>query len=163
MNFFRKKLAFWINNLLKEYELLKKKVPDKVSLGKVFLGSNVHIGEYTYINSGLVVGSEKSKVIIGKHCSIGRNVNIRSFSHDLKKPTSDEENIIHDHIYDDITIGDYVWIGDNVYIKPGITIGNYAVIGANSVVLKNVEEFEIVGGIPAKHIRYNTEHYRYKK
>jgi len=40
-----------------------------------------------------------------------------------------------------------------------VTIGDYAVIGANSIVTKDVKDFEIVGGVPAKHIRFNTEHY----
>jgi maltose O-acetyltransferase len=47
-----------------------------------------------------------------------------------------------------------VWIGSNVFIKEGITIGNNVIIGANSVVTKNVPDNEIVGGIPAKHIKF---------
>ena len=42
-----------------------------------------------------------------------------------------------------IQIGQHVWIGCNVYIRPGVTIGDYATIGANSVVTRNVKEGEI--------------------
>ena len=51
-------------------------------------------------------------------------------------------------------IGNDVWIGDNVLIKSGIVIGNGAIIGMGSVVTKNVEPYEIVGGVPAKRIRF---------
>jgi len=55
-----------------------------------------------------------------------------------------------------INIGDAVWIGANVFIGPGISIGDNAVVGANSVVTKNVEANSIVGGVPAKLLRYKT-------
>jgi hypothetical protein len=54
----------------------------------------------------------------------------------------------------DITIGNDVWIGLNCTILDGITIGNGAVIAAGSVVTKNVEPYSIVGGNPAKLIKY---------
>ena len=59
--------------------------------------------------------------------------------------------------YGNVLIGDYVWIGANVFIGPGVKIGNNSVIGANSVVTKDVEAFSIVGGVPAKLIRYKSQ------
>jgi maltose O-acetyltransferase len=56
----------------------------------------------------------------------------------------------------DITIGDGVWVGANCFIAPGVTIGNHAVVGANSAVTKDVQDFEIVGGVPARHIRFKA-------
>ncbi|MBW6442120.1 chloramphenicol acetyltransferase, partial [Patescibacteria group bacterium] len=51
-------------------------------------------------------------------------------------------------------IEDGVWIGANVMILPGVHVGQGAVIGANAVVSKDVKPYEIVGGVPAKHIKY---------
>ena len=53
-----------------------------------------------------------------------------------------------------VIIGNDVWIGDNVIIMSGITIGNGAVIANNSHIVKDVEPYSIVGGNPAKLIKY---------
>ena len=127
------------------------------------VNGNVEIGEYTYVAPWSVISSgEKSKVQIGKYCAIGRYVSITSRGHSLEFPTSDEIHKMHEHIEKDTIIGDYVWIGDHVFIKHGVKIDDYAVIGAGSVVVKDVKAFEIVGGVPAKHIKFNDKHYRYK-
>ena len=52
------------------------------------------------------------------------------------------------------TIGNDVWIGHNAVIKQGVTIGDGAVIGSNAVVTKNVPPYAVVGGVPAKVIKY---------
>ena len=52
-----------------------------------------------------------------------------------------------------ITVGNDVWIGMGAYIMPGVNIGNGVTIAANSVVIKNVEDYSVVGGVPAKLIR----------
>lgn len=54
-------------------------------------------------------------------------------------------------------IGNDVWIGDGVYVKAGVRIGDGAVIGMGSIVTKNVEPYAIVGGNPAKLIRYRFD------
>jgi maltose O-acetyltransferase len=56
-----------------------------------------------------------------------------------------------------VTISDDVWIGTRVIILPGVTIGRGAIIGAGAVVTKDVPEYAIVGGNPARVIRYRTE------
>ncbi|HSH65656.1 MAG TPA: CatB-related O-acetyltransferase, partial [Bacteroidia bacterium] len=52
------------------------------------------------------------------------------------------------------TIGNDVWIGNNAIIKYGIKIGDGAIIGSGAVVTKDVEPYSIVGGVPAKVIKY---------
>ena len=54
-------------------------------------------------------------------------------------------------------IGDDVWIGTNVIILPGVNIGSHCIIGAGSGVTKDVPDYAIVGGVPAKIIRMRTE------
>ena len=54
----------------------------------------------------------------------------------------------------EVVIGNDVWIGMRVIIMPGVKIGNGVVIGAGAVVTKDVPDFAIVGGVPAKIIRY---------
>lgn len=132
-------------------------IPDSVILGKVELIGDIQIGEFTYINNGSCLSSGKnSRVSIGKHCAIGRYVHITSKTHDPRVPTTSEKFIEISHIEKDTSVGNYVWIGDHVFIAPGVQVGDHAIIGVHSVVLHDVEEFEVVAGVPAKHIRLNT-------
>ena len=141
----------------KKRRLLKNKnIHSSVRIGNdCLIDENVYIAEGTYIGAGgQLYSGKKSKVKIGKYCAIGYNVHIKARSHDLKQPTSNGI-IKHKRIEKDISICNFVWIGDNVFIKEGIKIGSHAIIAANSVVVKDVKEKEIVGGVPAKHIRFN--------
>lgn len=129
------------------------------------------IGRYTYLaGNGLI-----SHACIGAFCSIADGVKIGLGSHPVnyisthpvfysadtifpyrlidelilkKLPCSDELKPVN--------IGNDVWIGTNAIILNGVTIGNGAVIGAGAVVTKNVPDFAIVGGVPAKIIRYRN-------
>jgi acetyltransferase-like isoleucine patch superfamily enzyme len=124
-----------------------------VELGDVVIDKNVSIGEGTYMNSGQIFAGENSQVSVGNFCAIGYNVHIKARSHDPEKPTRSGWHDTHKRIEKDITIGNHVWIGDNVFITPGVTVGDHAIVGANSVVTRDVESFAIVGGVPARLIR----------
>ena len=141
----------------------KFQLPASVRFNDVSLEGNVRIGDRTYINSFTRIDSgPNAKVSIGKHCAIGRFVHITAKTHNLQQPTTDENHPDILHIEKDVRIGDCVWIGDHVVILPGVTIGSHAVIGSHSVVKQDVGDFEVVGGVPARHLRFNTEHRRYR-
>lgn len=117
----------------------------------VFMG-DITIGAHSYFNSGKIGSGRGSKVIIGEWCAIGHNVNIHAISHDPQEATGPEDQ--RNAVVGDIIIEDNVWIGSNVFILPGVHVGRGSVIGANAVVTKDVPARTVVGGVPAKVIRY---------
>ena len=94
------------------------------------------------------------KVEIGKGVILGPNVSIPGATHDIK----DNQLLSNSNILITGTkIEDYVWVGSNSTIIDGTIIGKGSVVAANSVVTKDVPPFAIVGGVPAKIIKYRTE------
>ncbi|MDO4167838.1 MAG: DapH/DapD/GlmU-related protein [Eubacteriales bacterium] len=109
-------------------------------------GKNITIGRDVFINSGCHF-QDQGGITIGDGSLIGHNVVLATINHDLS-PLNSREN----H-YAPIVIENHVWIGSNATILPGVTIGRWAVVGAGAVVTTDVEEFTVVGGVPAKEIR----------
>jgi maltose O-acetyltransferase len=122
-----------------------------------FHGTDIRIyGEGTIaLGNNSYMGTKGQKIIIGDNCAISHNVRMYTSSADPDQDFNLNRNNVGK--VGDIIIGNGVWIGANVFINPGIAIGNNAVIGANSVVTKDVPEFAIFGGVPAKLIRYKKE------
>ena len=127
---------------------------------------NSVIGENSYVGAHSMIFQTE----IQKFCSIAWGVSIGPAEHDPSQITS------HDFLYNDYynlkpkeaqpaydrfkkktLIGNDVWIGANSTILRGINIGNGAVVGANSIVTKDVPSYAIVGGCPAKIIRYRFD------
>lgn len=120
------------------------------------------IGRFTYIAGQ----SNLNLVKVGKFCSIGSQLICGNGEHptdfvsthpvffsNLKQCgiSFTEKNLFEERR--EIAIGNDVWIGSRVFIRDGVTIGNGAIIGAGSVVVKDVPDYAIVGGVPAKVIR----------
>ncbi len=118
----------------------------------IFYGKGqIIIGENTYIGELSTVQADKECIVrIGKGCKISHNVRMYT-STSVADQDFSKANL--ENKYSNVIIEDYVWIGANVFICPGVTIGTNSMIGANSVVSKDVEPFTIVGGVPAKLIR----------
>ena len=105
---------------------------------------------------------------VGNFCSIAKNVRAyldNGIGHDTTFVSTFPFGNIHQDIFPNvnnlsknskgnITIGNDVWISENVTIMSGITIGDGAVIACNSHIVKNIEPYSLVGGNPAKFIKY---------
>lgn len=130
--------------------------------GGVYLSGKIEIGRFSSINGPNVdIYSKVNKVIIGNFCSIARNISIQEFNHKMENLSTFliSKNLFNENGFDitskgDIVIGNDVWIGAHSVVLSGVKIGNGAIIAANSVVTKNIPPFAIVGGNPAKIIKY---------
>lgn len=123
------------------------------------------VGRYSYIGRGSLVQNTE----IGAFCSISEGCNIGMPSHPCSFVSTSPvflkgKNCLKTHFaefpYENCpktVIRNDVWIGSNAKIKSGVTIGDGAIIGAGAVVTKDVPPFGIVGGIPARLIRYRFE------
>lgn len=123
---------------------------------KVGKGSRIHIGARFFdpinikIGEGSIIGDNifldgRDKLVIGSHVDIASGVMIYNSEHDINS-----ENFAP--IIAPVEIGDYVFIGPRAIILPGVKIGKGAIIAAGAVVTKDVEEFAIIGGVPAQPI-----------
>lgn len=108
----------------------------------VHIGNDVVINSFVHIwgQGGVFIGD---RVLIAAHCSI------TSLTHDYNLNNLTDSPAIRSKV----RIEDDVWIGSNSIIMPGITIKKGAIIGAGSVVTKDVEEYAIVVGNPAREIK----------
>jgi acetyltransferase-like isoleucine patch superfamily enzyme len=104
---------------------------------------NLSIGDFSTL--GKVEIALHDKVTIGKYVCVNDGVVILSASHDVS-------DALWSHKKAPISIDDYAWIATNAIILPGVHIGKGAVVGAGAVVSKNVNDYAIVIGNPAKEI-----------
>lgn len=131
--------------------------------------NRVSISDFSYVSYHSIINDS----VIGKFCSISSNVQIGLGPHPSRIFVStypafySNENLgcpitfRDDKIFDDAApktvLGSDVWIGANVIIPGGIHIGTGAIVAAGSVVVKDVPPYAVVGGNPAKIIRYRFQ------
>jgi acetyltransferase-like isoleucine patch superfamily enzyme len=134
-------------------------------------GRLLSIGMCSYIHGSVL----PSDTIIGRYSSIANGVSVMPTGHPIERFTSspvsyrttefgfnplssrfengDFEIVEWEEKRGQIIIGNDVWIGEDVMLKPGVHIGDGAVIAARAVVTKDVEPYSIVGGVPARKIK----------
>lgn len=154
-----------------------------IANGSYFEGHN-YIGLKTSFKGSLGYGSyigAESRICakIGRYCSIGENVRTVNGFHPTgtmvsthpafySKNNSVGISYLKDNCFEelryadpenkhDVVIGNDVWVGSNVTFIAGVTVGHGAVIAAGAVVTKDVEPYAIVGGVPAKVIKYRFD------
>jgi virginiamycin A acetyltransferase len=144
---------------------------------------NIHLwhsdrGTYFDRNVNIISWSDEYRIKLGKYNSIGRDCNFFlhanhrpdwiTTSSQLWGPVTDEIANLHMQMghpscKGDIIIENDVWIGAKATIMSGVKISNGAIIAAGSLVTKDVEPYSVVGGNPAKHIKYRFEENQIKE
>lgn len=121
------------------------------------IDSHCEIGDYTSVGRDVDITRAK----IGRYCSIASHVRIGQGEHNLDEVSTSTllsyRGGYHDLTQKDCIIKNDVWIGVNAVIRRGVTVGNGAVVGANSFVNKDVPDFAVVGGCPARIIKFRFE------
>lgn len=125
------------------------------SLQNLSLGEHIYIGPEAWF-------SLRGRCSIGSGTIFGPRCRIHTSNHHYEGAM-----LPYDHIYvvKDVTIGENVWVGADVSIMPGVTIGEGAVVAACSCVTKDVPPLAVVGGNPARIIKYRDadNYYRLKQ
>lgn len=161
-------IGFLINKLLKLLRpaaLRNCQIDRRAKIGSGSYCIKTVIGRYSYIGENSVAVNAE----IGSFCSIASYCCIGGGAHPTNMISSSPvfyngrncfgknfSNIPFE-AENRVTIGNDVWIGEKVFIKDGITIGNGAIIGALSIVTHDVPPYAIVGGAPAKVIRFRFD------
>lgn len=114
---------------------------------------SLKIGRHTAINEFNNIRAGNAPVTIGDNCLISQFVSIIDANHGIARNAFIRDQP-HDLVSAGVRIGDDVWIGAHAVILPGVQIGTGAVVAAGAVVTRDVPEYAIVAGVPAKIIRY---------
>ena len=129
-------------------ELFERKLDD-VHILTPFIcdfGNRVKFGKNVFINHSAIF-SASGGIEFEDGVSLAPGVRIATINHDFNERHTK-------YTYGKVTIKKNAWLGIGVTVCPGVTIGKYAVVAAGAVVTKDVPDYAVVGGVPAKIIKY---------
>lgn len=173
MKYFLKKIYYLINFIFYSLKFSKSKFyilsiiknsnfGDNVIISSSCEIVNTSVDNFTYVSKNTTILNSR----IGKFCSIASGVKINLPNHPIDyisthplfysknyKQYNKLESSKFNELYK-VEIGNDVWIGENSIILTGVKIGNGAVVAAGAIVNRDVPDYAIVGGIPAKVIKY---------
>lgn len=112
------------------------------------------MGNNSTINTGCYLDNRRG-IYIGNNVNIAHDTKIYTLGHDINSPTFEVKGA-------EVIVKDYACIFSNVLIMPGVKIGKGAVIFPGAVVTKDVGDYEVVGGNPAKYIKTRNKDLTYK-
>ena len=121
---------------------------------KFFAFGKMEIGNNSTINRGCYLDN-RGRIYVGNNVNIAHDTKIYTQGHDIDSPNFESKGA-------DVIIEDYACIFSNVLIMPGVRIGKGAVVYPGSVITKNVGNYEVVGGNPAKYIKKRNENLVYE-
>ncbi len=165
-NAFKKAISrvynWWVDFKLYIIHLVSTCIPFASVRHAVFILAGVKIGKGTTIHMGcrffepknVKIGSDtkvgdnafldgRASLVIGNHVDLASQVLIYNSEHNLDDPEFNATT-------EAVIVGDYSFIGPRAIILPGVVVGKGTVVAAGAVVTKNVPDFAIVAGVPAK-------------
>lgn len=163
LGMFRNFLALSLQKVQKKNHILSLTVSSHSLVGhEIFVGRSTQIDKMSSIGSFTYIGDRCSvtRTHIGRYVSIGNNVSIGPGEHCLSKFSTSSH--FYENTYDELTQGSCIiesdaWIGVDAIILRGVRVGIGAVVAANAVVTKDVPNYAVVAGVPAKVIKFRFE------
>lgn len=155
---FRKKLDIHIINSIKGKINIEMIGNSRINIGKFLMTrgpfylkttdkASISIGNECFFNNNCSITAAE-KITIGNRCKFANNLVMIDHDHEIK-----DGHATADLVSEPIKVSDNVWIGANCTILKGVNIGKGAIIAAGAVVTKDVPEYTIVAGVPAKEIK----------
>jgi len=114
---------------------------------KLQLEDGVRVGLYTVFNGG-------DSIRVGSKSLISGFVYLQTSMHGFKDRSQEVQNQGYDHA--PINLGKDCWLGTHVVVLPGVNLGQGVIVGSNAVVNKSAEDYQVIGGIPAKVLKERT-------